>query len=222
MVAQASAEAEVFQEDSVEYRICPIGVDYYKHPANYQKLLTKTKLCSFTLDTIAIEMSDPNQPTFLVSAYSDPVVIKINGKANYLNCNAFREFIEKMLAGGCRNILVDFTDCKGMDSTFLGILAGTAIELRKLSPQGELVVGSLSDRNYELICNLGLQNLLTIDDGTQQKVEKYDALKNQEVSDAENILKAHENLAAADKENEAKFQDVIAFLRNQVEKNDVD
>lgn len=167
-------------------------------------------------------MSDPKQPTFLISAYSDPVVVKINGKANYLNCNALREFIETMLANGSHNIFIDFTECKGMDSTFLGILAGTAIELRKLSPAGELVVGNLSERNYELICNLGLQNLLTISENSAQKSEEYDALQNQEVSDAKNILAAHENLTAADKENEAKFQDVIAFLRNQVEKGDTD
>lgn len=167
-------------------------------------------------------MSDPKQPTFLISAYSDPVVVKINGKANYLNCNALREFLETMLTNGSRNIYIDFTECKGMDSTFLGILAGTAIELRKLSPAGELVVGNLSERNYELICNLGLQNLLTISEDSGQKSEEYDALQNQEVSDAKNILKAHENLTAADKENEAKFQDVIAFLRNQVEKGVAD
>jgi anti-anti-sigma factor len=167
-------------------------------------------------------MSDPKQPTFLISAYSDPVVVKINGKANYLNCNAFREFTETIIANGSRNIFIDFTECKGMDSTFLGILAGTAIELRKLSPEGELVVGNLSERNYELICNLGLQNLLTISEKSGQKDQEYNALQNQEVSDAKNILAAHENLTAADKENEAKFQDVIAFLRNQVEKGDPD
>ena len=165
-------------------------------------------------------MSDPNQPTFLISAYTDPIVVKVNGKANYLNCNAFREFIEKILAGGSQDFYIDFTECKGMDSTFLGILAGAAIELRKLTPARELVVGNLSDRNYELICNLGLQNLLTIDERAKQANAKYDALKNQEVSDAKNILEAHENLTAADHENEAKFQDVIAFLRNQVKKND--
>jgi len=165
-------------------------------------------------------MSDPNQPTFLVNAHSDPIVVKIEGKANYLNCNAFREFIEKMLADGHRNIFIDFANCKGMDSTFLGILAGTAIELRKSSPEGELVVGNLSERNYELLCNLGLQNLLAVEDSSSQTAENFDELKNQEVSDAKNILKAHENLAEADQENEAKFQDVIAFLRNQVEKSD--
>jgi hypothetical protein len=107
-----------------------------------------------------------------------------------------------------------------MDSTFLGILAGTAIQLRKLTPLGELIVGNLSKRNYELICNLGLQNLLTISKDQAAASKTFDALKNQEVSDAKNILKAHENLTAADQENVGKFQDVIAFLRNQVDKQE--
>ena len=165
-------------------------------------------------------MSDPAQPTYLVSAYSDPVVVKVNGKANYLNCNAFREFIETVIAGGCRKLFIDFVECKGMDSTFLGILAGTAIQLRKLKPAGELIVGNLSERNYELICNLGLQNLLAISKNQAVESRSFNALKNQEVSDAKNVLKAHENLADADQENVGKFQDVIAFLRNQVGKQE--
>ena len=167
-------------------------------------------------------MSDPAQPTFLVSAYSDPVVVKIDGKANYLNCNSFREFVETIITGGSRHIFIDFDTCKGMDSTFLGILAGTALELRKLTPVGELVVGNLSERNYELICNLGLQNLLTVCKDKTEATDDLDALQNQEISDATNILQAHENLTWADKENVSKFQDVIAFLRNQVEKQNKD
>ena len=149
-------------------------------------------------------MSDPQQPTFLVSAYSDPVVVRINGKANYLNCNSFREFIETIITGGSRHIFIDFEACQGMDSTFLGILAGTALELRKLTPAGELVVAKLSERNYELICNLGLQNLLTVSKNETEAADNFEALKNQEVSDAKKILQAHENLTEADQENIAK------------------
>lgn len=162
-------------------------------------------------------MSDSQQPTFLVNAYSEPVVVKVLGKANYLNCNSFREFVETIVAGDCRRIFIDFSKCKGMDSTFLGILAGTAIELRKLDPSGELAIGNLSERNLELICNLGLQNLLTVIDEAESPEGNLDALENREVSEAKQILEAHRNLTKADKENEAKFQDVIAFLQNQVE-----
>lgn len=163
-------------------------------------------------------MSDPQQPTFLVSAYSEPVVVRVNGKANYLNCNTFREFVEKIVADGKSHFVIDFTECKGMDSTFLGILAGTALELKRQSPPGVLVICNLSERNHELIFNLGLQNLLTIGEDIPQGSESnFDELKNGEVSDARSVLKAHENLVKADNENATKFQDVIAFLRNQVE-----
>lgn len=166
-------------------------------------------------------MSDPLQPTFLVSAYSEPVVVQINGKANYLNCNTFREFIEKMLADGKTQFVLDFTNCKGMDSTFLGILAGTALELKKLTPPGVFVVCNLSERNHELLCNLGLQNLLTIGDDLPESCDaNFSELQNMEVSDAKAVLNAHENLVAADDQNAAKFQDVIAFLKNQVDQAD--
>ncbi|WP_269526949.1 STAS domain-containing protein [Coraliomargarita parva] len=166
-------------------------------------------------------MNPPKQPTFLVSAYSEPVVVRINGKANYLNCNDFREFIETMLRDGSSQFVLDFEGCTGMDSTFLGILAGTALELRKQPTPGVLVLCQLSERNYELICNLGLQNLLTIaedlPEGSNKSTTEFSGLQNVEVSDARNVLKAHENLVKADDQNAAKFQDVIAFLRNQVE-----
>ncbi|MEO0508481.1 MAG: STAS domain-containing protein [Verrucomicrobiota bacterium] len=166
-------------------------------------------------------MSDPQQPTFLVSAYSDPVAVKINGKANYLNCNAFRDFIEQIIGNGKNQIVLDFSQCRGMDSTFLGILAGSAIELRKQTPAGELVLCNLSERNYELICNLGLQNLLSIAEACDFETGgRFESLRDEEVSSAKEVLEAHVNLSEADQANIEKFQDVIAFLRNQVEKEE--
>ncbi|MGB0743817.1 MAG: STAS domain-containing protein [Opitutales bacterium] len=167
-------------------------------------------------------MSEPEQSTFLVSAYSDPIAVRINGKANYLNCNSFRDFIDQMLAEGRQRFAVDFERCQGMDSTFLGILAGTALELKKQTPPGELTLYKLSERNYELITNLGLHNLLTIAKNTPDETHKRDfqRLSNQEVSDAKNVLKAHEDLAEADEQNVKKFQDVISFLKNQVEQDE--
>ena len=171
-------------------------------------------------------MNKPQQPTFLVSAYSDPVIVQIHGKANYLNCNSFREFIEKIVDEGNGHVVLDFKHCTGMDSTFLGILTGTALTLRQQSPAGILILCNLSERNHDLVYNLGLHNLLTIDEDVLEDVddlkrEQFSALRNIEVSDAKEILKAHENLVKADEGNVAKFQDVIAFLKNQAEDSDL-
>lgn len=164
-------------------------------------------------------MSDSSQPTFLVSAYSEPVVVRINGKANYLNCNKFREFMEKMIQDGKSQFVLDFKHCMGMDSTFLGILAGCALGLRKQDPPGLLVISHLSERNHELISNLGLQHLLTIGDDLPEEgpTDEFSKIDEAEVSNAREVLNAHKNLVQADEQNAAKFQDVIAFLQNQVE-----
>lgn len=165
-------------------------------------------------------MNEPQQPTFLVSPHSDPVIVQVNGKANYLNSNSLREFIEKTVRKGSVRIVLDCENCTGMDSTFLGILTGTALELRQQSPIGILVLCKLSEHNSALVHNMGLQNILTIDEDLVPEVERPDkeqfsALKNIEVSDAKEVLKAHENLVHADAGNAAKFQDVITFLKDQ-------
>ena len=90
-------------------------------------------------------------------------------------------------------IVLDFENCKGMDSTFLGILAGTALELRKQTPAGVLILSNLGERNHELVCNLGLQNLLTIAEEIPENCDtgsaaEFSALKNVKISDAKNVL----------------------------------
>lgn len=164
-------------------------------------------------------MSDAHQPTFLVSTESDPVVIAINGKANYLNCNTFREFIDTMMRKGTKQFVLNFANCTGMDSTFLGIMAGTAIQLGKKAPRGALVITELSKKNFDLIKNLGLHHLLTIKKISLAKPEaekSFSQLEDAKVSDPNEVLKAHENLTYANDENAIKFEDVISFLRKQV------
>ena len=71
--------------------------------------------------------------------------------------------------------------------------------------------------------NLGLHRLLVIDAGAasvdpQKCATPLEAAKCSEIEGARLVLEAHENLIAADPTNRAKFQDVLAFLRNRVEK----
>ncbi len=164
-------------------------------------------------------MSDPQQPTFLVSAHTDPVAIRIQGKANYLNCGNFRDFVDGMLAKGHSRFVFDLEACRGMDSTFLGILAGLAIELRDQQPNGTLLLCNLSSNISELLNNLGLDTLLSIDSDLCRNCDadtEFTQLNNQEIAEAREVLKAHENLIAANQDNEAQFEDVISFLRSQV------
>lgn len=162
------------------------------------------------------------KPVYLVDAYSDPVVVRIDGRASFQNSGGLRDFVAEMLRRGKKRFVLDLQNCSSMDSTFLGVLAGAAIELRKMAPDGSLVLTRVGQRNLELIRNLGLHRLLTVDAGdfAMDFGKCNTALESKtrsEIESARLVLEAHENLVNADEANRTKFQDVLAFLRNRVE-----
>lgn len=162
------------------------------------------------------------KPVYLVDAYSDPVVVRIDGRACFQNSACLRDFISEMLKQGKDRFVLDFHSCASMDSTFLGVLAGAALELRKTRPGGSLVLARVGQRNLELIRNLGLHRLLTVDAGdfamTFTKCDTALQCANRtELDNARLVLEAHENLVTVDEANRSKFQDVLAFLKNRVE-----
>jgi len=166
-------------------------------------------------------MADATKPTFLVDTSSDPVAIRIEGRASFQNSACLQDFFTALLAQGKRRFVMDFANCTSMDSTFLGVLAGVALQLRKLTPPGSLVLCRLGARNLELVRNLGLHRLLTVDTETVDvNLNAPSALScvsdRGELESARLVLAAHENLVAADEANRAKFQDVLAFLKNRV------
>ena len=167
-------------------------------------------------------MPDPTKPVFLVDAYSDPILVRIEGRASFLNSNGLRDFFSELIKEGKSRFVVDFKHCTSMDSTFLGVLAGAALQLRKMNPPGTLTLARVEDRNLELIRNLGLHRLAQVDGGGFQStsVPPMQALGGEKLGEQDSarlVLEAHENLVAADAANAGKFQDVLAFLRNRVD-----
>lgn len=167
-------------------------------------------------------MAEPTKPTFLVDAYADPVVVRIEGRASFANSGILKEFIAQMIRQGKARFVIDFAACTSMDSTFLGVLAGAALELRRQTPPGTLTLARVGERNLELIRNLGLHRLAIVDAGAfpmdfKGGAQALDTKAKNEVESARLVLEAHENLVNADSANAAKFQDVLAFLRNRVE-----
>lgn len=167
-------------------------------------------------------MAENGKPVYMVDAYSDPVVVRIDGRACFQNSACLRDFITEMLRQGKTRFVIDFQHCASMDSTFLGVLAGAALEIRKAAPGGSLILSRVGQRNLELIRNLGLHRLMTVDAGdfamSFDKCDKPLACADRsELENARLVLEAHENLVTADEANRTKFQDVLSFLKNRVE-----
>jgi len=168
-------------------------------------------------------MAEPvAKSVFQVDAFSDPVVVRITGRASFQNCSCLRDFVAEILRQGKSRFVLDFQKCESMDSTFLGVLAGVALDLKRRPGGGSIVLARMAPRNLELVRNLGLHRLLTIDAGELPSVPQSEGGKlldcrvQTELEQARLVLEAHENLVEADESNRAKFQDVLAFLKSRV------
>ena len=137
-----------------------------------------------------------------------------------MNTGPLRDFFSMMLAQGRTRLAVDFRNCMSVDSTFLGIVAGAALELADLDPPGEMILSSMGPRNGELVRNLGLDKIATIVDSLeiQARVGAETSLGTDRIDKDERvrmIVEAHKKLVKCDEANAERFQDVIAFLQKR-------
>ena len=167
-------------------------------------------------------MAEDTEPTFQVDVSSRPILVHICGRANFLNCSPLRTFFRKMVAEGNYDFSLDFKHCEGMDSTFLGILAGLAIDTQRSDPKGSVALTGLGERNLELVKNLGLHRIVDIVENTNdqtskpsEEVERLTQESQTEDEKKEMLIGAHEDLVKIDESNLAKFQDLLTFLKNE-------
>ena len=153
---------------------------------------------------------------FAVDPSGDPVVLRIQGRAGYLNSAPVDEFFRRMAAEERPRIVVDCGECTGMDSTFLGILAGAALRLRRQDPPGEIGLSRLSPRNRELVENLGLHRLVSVEgQSPPPRGGAGDRPLPGREADRSLMLEAHRRLLEADERNASRFEDVIRFLEKK-------
>jgi anti-sigma B factor antagonist len=167
-------------------------------------------------------MMDAPKPALLVDVGSDPVAVRVEGRASFQNSSSLQDLFKRLLAEGRTRYVLDFSACSSMDSTFLGVLAGAALQVRKTTPPGSLVLARVGPRNLELVRNLGLHRILTVDAGmgpvsmgtatTALPAEKLTELEN-----ARLVLAAHENLVKADEGNRERFEDVLSYLKKRLD-----
>jgi len=161
----------------------------------------------------------------LVGCNNKTVCIRVEGKGSFLNSGSMKDFSIEMVNRGHREFIVDLAKCPVMDSTFMGTLAGIALRLRELG-QGHLRVINLNERNQDLLCNLGLNQLFSIETTVGQGVDAAEQrpLQDQGRSDltkqAETMLEAHEALVEADAANLTKFKDVLEYLKQDLHRSE--
>ncbi len=161
--------------------------------------------------------------SILVGLTNKTVWIRVEGKGSFLNSPGVKDFTKEMINRGHREFVVDLRNCPVMDSTFMGTMAGVALRLRELG-QGHLHVINLNERNRDLLANLGLDQLFSIDilpaksggEPVGKVLNDVAASAANRTAQAETMLEAHEALVEAVPENLTKFKDVLEYLKQDL------
>lgn len=147
--------------------------------------------------------------------------VKVHGRGTFKIAPSLKQFGMAAASQGCNRIAVEMTDCLGMDSTFMGVLAGLAVHLRK--KDGELMLRNLSDKNSFLIRMLGLSHLVRMEEGKSGQPMPTDTQVLEAGTDKQTLTKtmidSHETLVEVSPENILKFKDVLAFLKEDLQRS---
>ena len=163
------------------------------------------------------------------------VFVHVSGRGTFQNGQPLRRYSLEMLNQGVNQFHVDLADCQGMDSTFLGVLAGIGLRLSQDGGRGRLFVINVSSRNMELLQTLGLDRLFNVEGATRDREKhappghlEFQRLPDSDIGalskplnkndTADLMLEAHDNLVRADQRNVAKFKDLTRILREDVER----
>ena len=114
-------------------------------------------------------------------------------------------------------IIFDLSECIGLDSTILGVLAGVALELRRKGKRKKLLLSNSSLQTVEFIRSLGLHRLailVDLDKSLYPVLQRFiDGGMSRNFEEV--IVEAHELLPSLDWENEKNLSELLKLLKGE-------
>ncbi len=147
--------------------------------------------------------------------------IRPDGRGTFQESSIIKSVTEAAFEKGTRDFVVDLEMCLAMDSTFMGMLAGIGMRVRKAG-RGSLKVIGTSDKTKASLIELGLVHLMEI----EPEVTPWDNARLEEIraelqtpcesTEAEkkedHVRECHEILCDADQANFDRFKTVLDVM----------
>lgn len=169
-------------------------------------------------------MSDNENPRdrIQVAVHNQIGYAVVQGRGSFKVSASVKDFGNTLLESGVHHLVLDLQDCIGMDSTFMGVLAGLCTRFHR-ETDAKVQVSHASDKIQRLMSTLGLDRLLDAGSPTlpqpledPAELTELDVAPQTPLASAETMLEAHENLVDVHEDNALRFQDVLDYLREDI------
>ena len=157
--------------------------------------------------------------------------LHVLGRATFTVGPVLKQFGTAAIKDGCTRMVLDVSVCEGMDSTFMGVLAGMATRLARQTG-GKMLMLNVSDKLFEILSTLGLDQLIEcrrrgavpeplVEPPLTARVLSPIAAAAADLQTTQHvILEAHTTLSAVSAENQLRFKDVLTYLREDARSDD--
>ncbi|MBR7107052.1 MAG: STAS domain-containing protein [Lentisphaeria bacterium] len=155
-----------------------------------------------------------------ITAMDKGYLIEVSGRANFDYAVPLRELAEKLVPGNW--IQFDMEYCETMDSTFMGVLTMLALKLRKSNSPQIMLINASAQLN-KLLRDLGVAKLFKFVSGGENAAAGTGSVvefsgRNTLLDTAQTVVDAHKTLVEADSSNAEKFNQVIEFAEQDVQR----
>lgn len=157
-----------------------------------------------------------------VAVVGSDAYIRVKGRASFTAGPALKQFGLRCIEQQCRRFILDLGACESADSTFIGVLAGLAMRLKK-QHDGDMLILNLSASLRDCFATLGLDQVAVCFAAGQCPDDVRATLAcacaplaptTDRRTTTDTVLEAHADLARLSDRNVAPFQDVMTFLRH--------
>ena len=161
---------------------------------------------------------EPGEGHFEVALCGDKIYVRAVGLASMNNTPALQTFVDEMLEKGATHVIVDLEGCSGMDSTFMGAVAGMAFPLGK-GPAPRVTVINASPNNMRLLEGLGLGEVVELcHEWVASPCVQTERVSGEAPAEErlELIRDAHQKLIELDPRNREKFGPFLRLLEEEI------
>ena len=164
---------------------------------------------------------DVREDKYLAGEYDGKLFIKIVGNATMKNSKTLDLLFDKVFKEAEKDIVIDLEDSNYMDSTMLGLLAKTAIRLKKTWNK-KMYIMNIPNSVGMSLKSTGVDKLMEfiekekVGEVVTEKLETRDFGVKSEKS--QHILDSHKVLMELNDENKVIFKNVVNLLEQELKK----